>query len=655
VKADLSRDTYHRQHQYARVLMQQGRVLLDADWNEQVSILLDQTRMLAADLIGPHGGPGDGFLITCSEDLLCDVEIGWGRYYVDGVACELLPSVKCPPDEAPSPVRYTTQPDYPIAEEDDPAELVPGGRYLMYLDVWERHLNYLQADHIREIALGGPDTATRAKVVCQVKAVSLEKLEGNDLTCEEVLDELVGAGLRLPRCLRARAKVEMPSEDPCLVPPTAQYRGAENQLYRVEIHDPGAAGGGAKGRATFKWSRDNGSVVFGIRSLQGSVVTLDSLGPDEARGLKEGDWVEIVDDVSELRADPGPLRAVSAVDRVNGTVTLAVPSGEELPVFDETATTHPLLRRWDQGSDVIQLRESKWIELEDGVQIWFEQGGDYKVGDYWQIPARTAAADVLWPQETGPDGEMRPTALPPRGIAHRIAPLRRIELDANGRVTCGEEDCRCVFPSLCALAAGQGGRPPGPQPGEIVAPLGTIEYEVETATPTEASIAVLTANTSRLREAQVAGELVRVDLRAMSTEPGPTGVALAERRQAAVRQAYLEGGIPIPARAIPPASISLVTEGEPRVETDMVTRQRTIERPRPSGGVGVRVPVNDVPGVGDVSAERLEAAGITDSLALSRLTEDTLVEVLSTPGGRAFPRARAAEILREARELSGQP
>jgi nucleotidyltransferase/DNA polymerase involved in DNA repair len=68
----------------------------------------------------------------------------------------------------------------------------------------------------------------------------------------------------------------------------------------------------------------------------------------------------------------------------------------------------------------------------------------------------------------------------------------------------------------------------------------------------------------------------------------------------------------------------------------------------------VRLPVNEVPGVGDVSANRLQEAGITDSLALSRLTEDRLVEVLSTPNGRAFPRARAAEILREARKLSGR-
>jgi hypothetical protein len=32
------------------------------------------------------------------------------------------------------------------------------------------------------------------------------------------------------------------------------YRGAENRLYRIEIHAPGTAGA-----ATFRWSRDNGA------------------------------------------------------------------------------------------------------------------------------------------------------------------------------------------------------------------------------------------------------------------------------------------------------------------------------------------------------------------------------------------------------------
>ena len=40
---------------------------------------------------------------------------------------------------------------------------------MVYLDVWERHITALEDDDIREKALGGPDTATRTKVVWQVK------------------------------------------------------------------------------------------------------------------------------------------------------------------------------------------------------------------------------------------------------------------------------------------------------------------------------------------------------------------------------------------------------------------------------------------------------------------------------------------------------
>lgn len=50
--------------------------------------------------------------------------------------------------------------------------------------------------------------------------------------------------------------------DPCITPPDARYRGAENQLYRVEIHR-----GSDAEPATFKWSRDNGTVVFIIRNI----------------------------------------------------------------------------------------------------------------------------------------------------------------------------------------------------------------------------------------------------------------------------------------------------------------------------------------------------------------------------------------------------
>src|SRR5213082_464025 len=91
MKADLTRNTFHPFRHFSRVLMQQGRVQLDADWNEQASIFLHYLRALAVDLIGPHGGPADrlGFKITPRVQTdRRSLEIGFGRYYVDGILCE---------------------------------------------------------------------------------------------------------------------------------------------------------------------------------------------------------------------------------------------------------------------------------------------------------------------------------------------------------------------------------------------------------------------------------------------------------------------------------------------------------------------------------------------------------------------------------------
>jgi Family of unknown function (DUF6519) len=55
-----------------------------------------------------------------------------------------------------------------------------------------------------------------------------------------------------------------------------------------------------------------------------------------------------------------------------------------------------------------------WIDLEDGVQIQFSAGGEYRTGDYWLIPARVATGNVEWPQ----DDDLNPQPLPPHGIEH---------------------------------------------------------------------------------------------------------------------------------------------------------------------------------------------------------------------------------------------
>src|SRR5690348_7961180 len=89
MKGDFSRVTFDPAKRFSRVLLQQGRVQLDADWNEQVSILLHYVRTLAADLLGPGAGPagGCGFQVTGSGSSR-DFLVGGGRYYVDGILCE---------------------------------------------------------------------------------------------------------------------------------------------------------------------------------------------------------------------------------------------------------------------------------------------------------------------------------------------------------------------------------------------------------------------------------------------------------------------------------------------------------------------------------------------------------------------------------------
>src|SRR5713226_1574914 len=86
MKTDLTRNTFKLEKHFSSVRMQQGRVQLDADWNEQIEIALQRERTEAADLIGASGAPADtaGFEITVQDN---DLKMGVGHYYVYGILC----------------------------------------------------------------------------------------------------------------------------------------------------------------------------------------------------------------------------------------------------------------------------------------------------------------------------------------------------------------------------------------------------------------------------------------------------------------------------------------------------------------------------------------------------------------------------------------
>src|SRR5262249_8231158 len=154
------------------------------------------------------------------------------------------------------PVPYSEQPYFPNVDAVAPAPTM-GGPHLVYLDVWQREVTALNDSTLIEKAVG-VDTTTRLQTAWQVKILANA---GSGTSCGSPLaawDRLIApSDGRL-----SSAAVGVPTTiDPCLLPPSGGYRGLENRLYRVEIHD-----GGPHGSATFKWTQ-NAAVATAVTEI----------------------------------------------------------------------------------------------------------------------------------------------------------------------------------------------------------------------------------------------------------------------------------------------------------------------------------------------------------------------------------------------------
>ena len=463
MKGDFSRLTFAEENHYRRVLMQQGRVEIDADGNEQIAIDSYRAATTATDVIGqagypmgtlPNGNPVGGFALGLNA-AGTDLTISPGRMYVDGLLVE---------NDTPD-ATLLAQPDMPGATTLTAFGASQPGIYVAYLDVWERLITALDNPAIRESALGGADTSVRTKLVWQLKLAFLEAAPGSGA----LLPSCASAGEPwLPAAAStgtlAAGSAPPGASMPCSLPPETGYQRLENQLYRVEIHQPGP-----DGTATFKWSRENGSVVTLISAppttggaappttVTGPTFSVTSLSDDPTLGLQAGDWVELTDDSSELTVGYGPLYQVATTPSDGQHVTITAATAPTA-----TLSLNPKLRRWDQsgtGLDQgITVTTAAPILLEGGVQVQFS-AGTYQTGDYWLIPARTATSVqqgfVEWPV----DASFNPVAQPPLGIKHHYAKLGLVELTAAGTFTglgtaTAPTDCRLPFPPLTGLING---------------------------------------------------------------------------------------------------------------------------------------------------------------------------------------------------------
>jgi Family of unknown function (DUF6519) len=505
---DLTRSSFDASRHFSGVRMQQGRVQLDADWNEQLDIQGHRDHAAALDTIGAGGAPkrGGGFRVLVApggSDLLLDP----GRIWVDGTLCELeaeatgatlagavatvdtvvldgaalavhdwvllrdaggnvdvkrlaavnLDALTVTLDSAPAGLSgalrlvrvasYTTQPDLPapaLTEQPNPA-----APRTLALDDDTTYLAYLDVFQRTVTALEAPE----------IREVALG---GPDTTTRS----RTVWQLRLLPLEGAPASLDCASD-------LSQWTGALEEpsgtmVARAEPDDddvnlctPTPAGGftglenqlyrvqvhdlDAQGRPLIVWSRHNGSVVTAWTGTSGNDLAVRGVGPDGELGFSGQQWVELLDDANELSGTPGTL--VKLIKAEGDTLTVDPATADGSFDHDDFGAGDAKARRWDSdGAVAVTLGD--WVSLERGVQVRFSPGS-YRPGDFWLVPARTATADVEWPRDPR-QPDPRPLQRPPHGVAHAWAPLALVRV-AGGQV--GSSDCRERFPSLTTLQA----------------------------------------------------------------------------------------------------------------------------------------------------------------------------------------------------------
>jgi Family of unknown function (DUF6519) len=399
---------------------------MDADINEAQDLIVERVETEARDVIGRSGGPkaGAGFGVTVNG--AGQLELSAGRYYVEGILCQLN-----------APTLITAQPDLPgLSIPNQP------GLYLAYLDASFDHVTALDDPRIQEIALHGADTATRQRVKAQVRLLRVNEDPAAQATCGTEFEAWNSVIITSTGAAAARAEPEAAPENECSMTPGAGYRSLLNQLYCLVIHDPGNVTA-----ATYKWSRENGSIASLWLSQDGNDLTVEAQGRDPHRMFRPNGWVELIDRERELREEPGTLVRLANVRDNVLTIDPATATG---PVDFSVFQTLPRVRRWESAG-ALPLNNAPdadgFSPLEYGVQARFA-AGTYRTGDYWMIPARTATGDIEWPRDTATND---PLLQPRHGVHHHFAKLALLSFD--GTTWSLRQDCRELFPPLTGISA----------------------------------------------------------------------------------------------------------------------------------------------------------------------------------------------------------
>jgi hypothetical protein len=455
---DRDRLSFDPAQQYRSVVAQQGRVMVPADWNEAQEIAGDELRKETLDFVGTTGTPDDGYRIGFLKPVvpnpgdpnLPDFLISPGTMYVGGIRVQLASADS-------QDLSYSHQPDWL-----DPPLSAPSDFFFqhffseyVFLRLREQEISATEDSSLMEVALGGPDTTQRTRIIQQIERTAFPHGRGGD--CERTLSaqEAVwtAAGQTFDRrTMRLSSKATLkvgfaasPPPDPC--DPVAQggYLGAENQLIRVRISAvPGPIKAGTPGPAKFVWGYDNSSFLYRVKpGIDNQTLTLDTPPVDAFHYPKAGQAVEVLrtqcslPDGGFIAADTGQVFTLTQ-SYVPESQSVKLPT----PFTNSAGTPQLFLRVWQSE---VSFTPGTAVTLDaTGVQVTLQAPGNiFHIGDYWAFAVRPSTPTQVYKQRYLTDFQ------PPDGPRQWICPLGIIGWEESRGALFA--DCRNQFENLVDL------------------------------------------------------------------------------------------------------------------------------------------------------------------------------------------------------------
>jgi hypothetical protein len=490
---DRSRRFDASRHGYTGVVAQQGRVILDRDFNAAQALTTARMAADALDEIGPCGTPDDGFRIAVPDPFAAspplvtpvvsppispgganDFTISPGTMYVGGQRVE-FPRLQ---NGTPVSYSYFDQPDWPAPPSTlqrrstgtslnvDIAHKMPETE-LVLLHVTEQEVSAVEDPDLFEVALGGADTTQRLKMLRRVRRLPVDATDCAT-AWQSAIDNWNAAGLLFdPATMRLLPAVRLlvgfteadTDTDPCDPVTTGGFLGPDNQLIRVRINTTSES-------PQLVWGYDNASFLYRatVDPTDHTQLSLAGGPPDSFHFPIVGQVVEVLETAAVLGLAPNEIDG-GFVDRVAARATgrlytldqaygpttaspsnnvLVLPTALPGPVVSSTL---PLfVRVWqssvpiDPAGGTYTLVDAAGHSTGISVTISIPDGTALAHGTYWQIAARPSTPQGVYP------ADLLLTPQPPDGPREWACPLAVINW-ADRTVA----DCRNNFDNLVTL------------------------------------------------------------------------------------------------------------------------------------------------------------------------------------------------------------